>query len=118
MYLPMKIWLWTNVAVDIVIVTALTYNLVGMRRGFNKKTDDLINSLIRLSFETCAMPLFVALFSAILYEIASHPSMKTVGNWTSAPISECPREDATESEHNSKEAEVSTDSPPMPRPHS
>ena len=69
-YIPSLVWLWSSVVVDIVITTVLTYNLAIMKRGFNPQTDYMINSLIRLAFESCAVPAVIVTTAAVAYAVA------------------------------------------------
>lgn len=93
-FVPTQIWLWTSSIVDIMITSSLIYHLAKMKQGFNEscvvplfegartwvmltqymvsaipRTDMFLDSLIRLSFETCLAPSFFSVLSAILYAV-------------------------------------------------
>ena len=87
--LPTQIMLWTSAIVDIIITVALSMQLSKMKRGWNSayvalklaqdrfrhtdvsssldSTDHFIDSLVRLSFETCFAPAFFSVLAACLY---------------------------------------------------
>lgn len=71
-FLPTVIWLVGNVVTDIIITIVFITYLARLRRGTTKSsTGSFAASLIRLAFETCAIPLFVTLFSAMMRAIST-----------------------------------------------
>lgn len=71
-FVPTVIWLIGNVITDLIITVIFTTYLARLKRGTTKSsTGSFANSLIRLAFETCAIPLFVTLFSAVMRAIST-----------------------------------------------
>lgn len=71
-FTPTVIWLIGNVVADLLITIIFTVHLRRLKKGTTRSsTGSFANSLIRLAFETCAIPLFVTLFSAIMRAIST-----------------------------------------------
>lgn len=71
-FIPTVIWLVGNVVTDLIITIVFTSYLARLKRGTTRSsTGSFANSLIRLAFETCAIPLFVTLFSAVMRAVST-----------------------------------------------
>ncbi|KAK9898682.1 hypothetical protein P389DRAFT_178052 [Cystobasidium minutum MCA 4210] len=71
-FIPTVIWLVGNVVTDLIITIVFTAYLARLKRGTTRSsTGSFANALIRLAFETCAIPLFVTLFSAVMRAIST-----------------------------------------------
>lgn len=66
-----QLFSWASLCVDTLITCVLVHNL-RMRKqdGLPKRAENLVNGLIRVSFETCAIPWFLVLASCIVGGIA------------------------------------------------
>jgi hypothetical protein len=71
-FVPTVIWLVGNVVTDLIVTVVFITYLARLRRGTTRSsTGSFANSLIRLAFETCAIPLFVTLFSAAMRAVST-----------------------------------------------
>ncbi|KAK9896973.1 hypothetical protein P389DRAFT_209545 [Cystobasidium minutum MCA 4210] len=67
LFIPNQIWLFTNAVIDTVITICLIVHLKRMKRGFNTTTDNFLDSLTRLAFETSFPPALTSVAAAIIY---------------------------------------------------
>ena len=71
-----QIFTWSSLALDTIITGVLVYHLAHKKQdGLPRRAEYLLNDLIRLAFETCAIPWGVVTASAVVGAVAfKYPS--------------------------------------------
>lgn len=63
---PSQLWLWSSAATDVLVTTALYYNLNSRISGFSSSTDSMLRKIGRIGVRTAAYTAIVALMGAIV----------------------------------------------------
>lgn len=67
LFMPTVIYLVGNIVADVTITVVFTVHLIKMKRVSSRSnTGNFVDSLIRLAFESCAVPTAFILFTAVM----------------------------------------------------
>lgn len=78
-------WLTSSVLCDVLITVSLCFYLSSHRSGVNKRTDDLVTRVIRITVQTGLMTSLWAILDLIIYRVQNN-SMHLIFNFPLAKI--------------------------------